>query len=224
MKDFDPAAYFDQANLDAATNAIDTTKFDQFRGSLQEKELSVAEAARKKKIALQRAEETKAFKAQLGNQIAGFGTDSNMVKEVSGGVVKGIGSAFGGVGDFVEAAGATVANDIEALGLGDAARAANDFLTDAGVTAPSEWFQSAEDVSKEMAETIDSSQDQNFKQAMIDSTPTGSALDPSSWSMVRTPVLKVLWVIWLESLGNLHPRPLRYWQAVLLRFQLLWAW
>ncbi|MES3674452.1 DEAD/DEAH box helicase family protein [Halomonas elongata] len=100
------------------------------------------------------------------------------------GGVRGVGSAVGGTGDFLEWGGNLVESGLRKLGLGDVVDAGDEALSG---MAPSDAFQKFESWMQEGANQVDESQSESFRKAMEESTPQGDVFDPGSWSFGDDP-------------------------------------
>ena len=109
---------------------------------------------------------------------------SDFVLEMLEGGVSGVGSVVGGTGDFLTLGGNLVEAGLRKLGLGDPVEAGDSAL---GGMAPSDAFQAFENWMQRVAEQIDESQTEAFREAMRSSTPGGDLFEPSTWTLGDDP-------------------------------------
>jgi len=187
MSEFNASRYFDNLAAKEADTTLSPNAWQGVQNRLTKKQQDVAETSRRKVEAMRENERTVNQQDQWDSVAGDLGTGSDIVRETVEGGVKGVGAVFGGIGDGIEAAGKGIEDVLGAVGLGDEVQAANEFLGGLGVNAPSEGFQGVENWMNQGAENIDQSQDMDYRQSLIDSTPGGDVTDPSTWTLGENP-------------------------------------
>jgi len=143
---------------------------------------------------------------QLDAQVAALGTDSDTVRQVTGGAMSGTGSVIGAPGWIAEQAGRLIESGLVKAGLGDQVRAVNEKFEEWGIAAPSEGFKGLGNWLKEGGQTVQESIRAESQYEIDQSTPTGDVLEPGSWSLGDNPSLEGYALQMSRILGEFAPQ------------------
>lgn len=148
-------------NLVANKNAgeFDTGAVDRFTQTIARKRVDIEDANKRKAKALESHADRYGRQQSAAGRIASLGTDNDVVRTVTGGVARGVGSIVDGVGIAQEMVG----------------NPAGEYTRDAG-----QWLQEKGDYAK-------STTSFDTEQAIKDSAITGDFFDPESWDFGDDP-------------------------------------